>query len=259
MNHRHFAARIISDFSAATSFLSKPPEGFRILMYHAIGTPALDDRLNLFSLSSKQFQWQMQMLANWKHGSIDSLSESALQGRGRQIAITFDDGYLDNLRVAAPILVELGLPFSVFITSEFIRKAKPGFLSPENLRELANLPGVQIGAHGASHIPLTKCNDELLNSELSSSKHYLEDVLGCKILHMAYPYGAVDRRVRDAALDAGYQLGVCSQAGINNAERDAMLLTRTQIVSLDNQRIFSQKLHGNWDWYRWRSRDPSCQ
>jgi len=83
-------------------------------------------------------------------------------------------------------------------------------------------------------------------------------VLGGEVRTLAYPYGAADRRVRDAAMAAGYRLAACSQAGINLPERDPLLLARTEVVSFDSERVFAQKLHGDWDWYRWRTQDPVC-
>ena len=39
---------------------------------------------------------------------------------GRRIAITFDDGYLDALLVASPLLVEEGVPATFFMTTQFL-------------------------------------------------------------------------------------------------------------------------------------------
>lgn len=128
----------------------------------------------------------------------------------------------------------------------------------DGLRALAALPGAQIGAHGANHVALTQCDEATLRNELTSSRGYIEDLLGGEVRTLAYPYGAADRRVRDAALAAGYQLGACSLAGINPPARDPLLLARTEILSFDSERVFAQKLHGDWDWYRWRTQDPAC-
>jgi peptidoglycan/xylan/chitin deacetylase (PgdA/CDA1 family) len=227
-------------------------------MYHAIGTPALGDELGLFSVTKERFHSHMKCLSTWQNGNIVDFSLNSLNAAGVNIAITFDDGYMDNLEVAAPILIELGLPFTIFVTTSFIKNASSGFLSPAALRELAALPGVQIGSHGRSHIPLTKCNQQELQNELLSSKLYLEDLLGLRVNALAYPYGSVDQRVRQAASEVSYLMGACSYPGVNAVRRDPLLLARTEINSEDDDRVFDQKLRGYWDWYQWLRRDPLC-
>jgi len=258
MNLKRCVARSISEVIGTVSWVRPPANGLRVLMYHAIGSPALGDSLGLFSLSAQRFSEHMTLLSAWQDGTVVDFCQTALAQNGCRIAITFDDGYLDNLEVAAPVLVALGLPFTVFVTSEFVRNNAKGFLSSAALRDLAALPGARIGAHGASHIALSQCDDQTLRDELVSSRHYLEDVIGREVNTMAYPYGAADRRVRAAAEAAGYRLGACSLAGTNDSGRDPLLLARTEIVSHDNKRVFSQKLRGDWDWYRWRTQDPAC-
>lgn len=256
MTIRRKLACVISNMSDVASRLSSERPGLRILMYHSIGNQALGDSRGFFSVSPKNFKAQATLLARCYKDQITELDESAICEHSHRLAITFDDGYRDNLEVAAPILNDFSLPFTVFVTSEFIRKNSAGFLSIAGLRDLSTLPMVTIGAHGKNHVALTGCNDSVLQSELVTSKEFLEDKIGKEVSAIAYPYGDVDHRVKTAAKAAGYQLGVCSFAGVNRPGRDPLLLSRTEVLSLDNNRIFRQKLEGNWDWYRWRKTDP---
>lgn len=251
-------ARIISEVMACTAPLRPKRHGWRALMYHAIGTPALGDQRQLFSISPEMFEKHMKILSTHLSGKVVPFGPEALVGEGERLSITFDDGYADNLDVAAPILTELGLPFTVFVSSDFIRERRSGFMTPEALRSLAGIPGANVGAHGASHVALTNCDSSQLHSELVSSRCYLEDVIGMPVTSMAYPYGAVDRRVCMAVEAAGYKLGACSHAGLNDADRNPLLIRRTEVLSRDNIRSFRQKLNGDWDWYRWRTQDPAC-
>jgi peptidoglycan/xylan/chitin deacetylase (PgdA/CDA1 family) len=255
MNIKRLFARSISELASGATYFSSPAKGFRVLMYHAIGAPALGDSLGIFTVTLENFRHQMTQLASQRRSELTAFSEPINLDVGNRIAITFDDGYIDTFEVAAPIMAELNIPFTVFVVSEFVRTRKPGFLCQSSLRELASLPGVQIGSHGANHVPLTKCDRITLKNELLSSKSFLEDILGKEVCAISYPFGSVDIRVRDAALAAGYRLGASSVAGINKIGRDPMIFSRTEILSHDNEKTFSQKLRGNWDWYRWRTGD----
>ena len=66
---------------------------------------------------------------------------------------------------------------------------------------------------------------------------------------------AVDRRVRDAALEAGYLIGCTTRFGINDPSRDSMLQLRTEIIASDSHRDFRRKVAGAWDWYALRQPD----
>jgi peptidoglycan/xylan/chitin deacetylase (PgdA/CDA1 family) len=49
---------------------------------------------------------------------VDSLAQDTLPPRS--VAITFDDGYLDNLVVAKPLLEQWGTPATVFVVSSYV-------------------------------------------------------------------------------------------------------------------------------------------
>jgi len=53
------------------------------------------------------------------------------------VAITFDEGYKDNLYFVAPLLVGNGIPFTVFVTTDFSKNNKKDILQPLEIRELS--------------------------------------------------------------------------------------------------------------------------
>jgi len=252
MNWRWVITRGISEVSAIARRYSKPRKGLRILLYHAIGTQTKDDPKNLFCLSPQLFEKHMAELSCQGNSVALPLSNVSSIKQMEGVAITFDDGYKDNLSVAAPILEKYKIPFTVFATTSYVRKGSFPFLNESELRSLSENQLVTIGSHGVTHNPLTDCGDRELKNELDSSKHYLEDLTGKEISMISYPHGCVDKRVRAAVEKAGYTLGASSCFDINGYGQDMLLLCRTFILSSDSVRIFRQKLHGDWDWYRWR-------
>ncbi len=250
-------ARSIAETAALARSGATPRAGLRVLMYHSVGSTATGDTLGIYGIAPELFTAQMAALRAHADLAPVSLAPGATSPQRTRVAVTFDDGYRDNLTRAAPLLQHLQIPFTVFVCSGFIGDASGNFLSTAELRELAGLPGVSVGSHGATHAALTGLDDEALRRELVTSKAALEDLTGRPVDSISYPHGAVDRRVRDAAAVAGYRIGACSRFDINDAARDPLLLCRTDIHGNDSVRVFEQKLRGDWDWYRWRSTDPA--
>src|SRR6516162_10003870 len=99
----------------------RPRGGPAILMYHRIATPDVDPWG--LSVSPERLAEQVQALRT--HRTM--LSMDAFVGRLRSrdlphdaVALTFDDGYSDNLRQAKPILEAANVPATVFLTTDRI-------------------------------------------------------------------------------------------------------------------------------------------
>jgi peptidoglycan/xylan/chitin deacetylase (PgdA/CDA1 family) len=116
--------------------------------------------------------------------------------------LTFDDGHISNLEVAAPILQSRNLTAQFFITVGWTGK-KTGYMGWTELRSLHEA-GHSIGAHGWTHTLLTHCNDADLKTELGDSRLTLEDNLGTSVTTMSLPGGRYNRRVLAACEEAGY-------------------------------------------------------
>lgn len=249
-------SRSLSEVFFLQSRLQGCRKGFRVLLYHSVGAKLPHDSYGI-SMSPELFEQHMHLLAEDKSvQKINFFEKSSLLHNALSVAVTFDDGYKDNFYTAAPVLIKYNIPFTVFVVSSFVQKSLPLYLSPSELCELASLNGVTIGSHGATHVPLCGCGEKTLMDELYGSRRAIEDMIGKPVTEVSYPYGSVDRRVRDTAARAGYTAGGCSQFGINDERRDPLLLCRTEMVAADTKRVFYQKLYGAWDWYRWRQKDP---
>jgi peptidoglycan/xylan/chitin deacetylase (PgdA/CDA1 family)/SAM-dependent methyltransferase len=198
----------------------------------------------------------------------DLLAAAPDQLPARPVALTFDDGYVDNLEVAVPLLE--GTPASFFLTTRWLdepgeywwdvlervllggadvpaslqvtisgraetlaagdRDARQraywrlhdamvhasvgerdrleaclstwsggGALrvrpvNADEVRRLAAVPGVTVGAHTINHVALPDQSPESALAEVTQSRATLARVIGKPVNLFAYPYGAIDRR-----------------------------------------------------------------
>jgi len=92
-----------------------------ILTYHQVLD--LPDPLRPGELSHAEFERQMSVLARFFNVlplrfAVDRLREGRLPSRA--CAITFDDGYEDNHRLARPVLLRYGLPATFFVATGYL-------------------------------------------------------------------------------------------------------------------------------------------
>ena len=101
-----------------------------ILMYHSVmADPAAHaDLLGGIVHSDAEFRAQMQILSReYRAVSMGNLVETLEAGEEipkRCVVVTFDDGYTDNYEVAMPILNELGIPATFYITVDCVERRK---------------------------------------------------------------------------------------------------------------------------------------
>ena len=91
-----------------------------ILIYHQV--LAAPDPMRPNEPDRQRFRWQMQLLRKHfnplpLHEAIQLLREERLPANS--VCVTFDDGYLNNLEIAQPILEEFGIPATVYVATAF--------------------------------------------------------------------------------------------------------------------------------------------
>jgi peptidoglycan/xylan/chitin deacetylase (PgdA/CDA1 family) len=96
-----------------------PRRGSAILLYHQVAARTPDS--HGLAIEPEVFRSQLlELCRGWQPVSLSALAEAAVAGDPPDecVALTFDDGYLDNLTHAAPVLAELDVPATFFVTAE---------------------------------------------------------------------------------------------------------------------------------------------
>ncbi len=251
---RRLLAMAIWPYASAVSALHP---GLRILMYHRVANLAGYDQL---TVSPARFERQMHYLA--AHHRVVSLTEGlqllrAGPLRRPLVAVTFDDGYLDNLIEAAPILALHGIPATIFVTTRFCDQAvshprygKPAHrlhLNWDEIAALAATPGITIGSHTVSHPYLPTLGHAQAQQEIEESRHEIEERIGRQVSLFCYPSGDLSPRELRLIAEAGYAAAVTVAPGVNYADSDVFQLRRTEITNRDASFDFALKLAGAFD------------
>ncbi|MDP3617389.1 MAG: polysaccharide deacetylase family protein, partial [Rhodoferax sp.] len=160
-----------------------------ILTYHQIETsPAKGASFRSLYVSPGAFSRQMALLSRLGYRG---LSLSALmpylsgERSGKVVGISFDDGYLNNLTNALPVLLRHGFSSTCYAVSQQLGKtnawdralgvAQTPLMTAAQLRHwLAG--GQEVGAHTRHHVRLTQANAATCVDEIAHSKTELEDL-----------------------------------------------------------------------------------
>ncbi len=180
---------ILAPLSMPWAWLTGAGRGPRVLLYHRVNDHdpmALGPVSAELSVRPEDFEWQLDWLR--RHGfrpvdlaSFTAMIEGRLSADPRAVLLTFDDGYADNLHVAAPILSRAGVPAVLFLATGFVGDESgrrwrwgdpPGlgrFLTAAEVADVAR-SGLAIASHTVTHPRMPACPDPDLDTELSVSR-----------------------------------------------------------------------------------------
>lgn len=231
-----------------------------ILMYHSIGECAT--RFRPFTLSPTRFRDHLRVLSDEGYSVVSVSDLLATSGDGhltdvRTVGLTFDDGFRDFASVAAPMLIDRGFGATAFITTGHIGGTSR-WLAPEGegkrpmmtWREVTEVAsgGIEIGAHTHTHPQLDLVSRSRVSSELSRSKSELENAVGRAVDAFAYPYGYLNRAVRQAAVDAGFRSACAVRDLPYRSTDDLFCIPRLTITDQTDAKALRLLLRGSRSW-----------
>lgn len=200
----HIPLKLKNEFSRRIGL--RPDGCLRVIMYHDIAPHEMKGFASQIRWLSKSWRFIPPEL-------FESMIHCQESIRGRNLLVTFDDGFASQKEAAETILDPLGIKALFFIPTDFIdlddpekqrifmgRHLWPGkapitfaqHLRSMNWDDLSYLleDGHSIGAHTKSHARLSELKLETeMVEEIIGSGDRLESKLGASVKHFAIPWG----------------------------------------------------------------------
>jgi peptidoglycan/xylan/chitin deacetylase (PgdA/CDA1 family) len=226
--------------------LVSDPQPVPILVYHRIQNEPQGPPLTVMSTSL--FSAQMAWLHEHGYEAVTLRRVyDAWTGDGvlppKPVVLTFDDGYADQVRNAAPVLREYGWPAELALVSTalYLGDDPPATsLTPHMVQSLLD-DGWGLESHSVNHLDLTRLWGTELRHELIDSRARLEELFGVPVDFFCFPGGIYDKRVKLAVRRAGYRGATGTRYGAATP-RDLFSLARIYAYGGESMGTFGSRL-----------------
>jgi peptidoglycan/xylan/chitin deacetylase (PgdA/CDA1 family) len=237
-----------------------------VFMYHHVNPNAGD----LVTVTPEVFEGQMRRLRDGGYRSLtpDDLVEH-LQGGAvprKSVAVTFDDGWLDNYLFAFPVLRKYGVRATIFLVTSRVDRASTGgreagsfvpthreskllaltgeahrvVLNWDHVREMAESGLVEFFSHTMTHARCDTLSPDGLVGELHGSREAIEEKTGRPCRYLCWPYGRTNPAAVETAKQARYQAAFTTKPGVVEAGCDPFDIRR--IVAKDDVGWFERRM-----------------
>jgi peptidoglycan/xylan/chitin deacetylase (PgdA/CDA1 family) len=214
-----------------------------ILMYHVVTTAPANAPYPELYVSRPNFAGQVAWLA--AHGyhavTLQRVFDSwrgAARLPAKPVVLSFDDGYLSQVRNALPILKERHWPGVLNLE---VRNLQPVWgIRPPGIRKLL-AAGWELDAHTLTHPDLTKVGAAQLQEEVAGSRAAIRKRFHVPVNFFCYPAGRYDDTVVAAVKAAGFLGATTTNYGLARPS-DLYTLARVRIDGSDGVKGFAAKL-----------------
>ncbi len=240
--------------------LTRNVQPIPVLVYHQINAaPVKGSPFRSLYVSPAAFARQMRLL---KWLGYTGLSMTALQPylngekHGKVAGITFDDGYLNNLQHALPVLARYGFSSTCYAVSSLLGKTNiwdaPIGIAQTPLMDAAEIKqwisgGQEIGSHTRSHINLLESGDALCAAQILQGRTELEAAVGVPVRHFCYPYGRYEARHRVMVGNQGFLTATTTQRSRCHAGTDMLELPRVPVLRSTSLPMFWLKVVSSYE------------
>jgi len=231
----------------------------RVLMYHMVSDHKPGAKFNKLRVPPAQFERQLKWLADkgYYFALMSELATPELLPE-KTVALTFDDGFADNLLNADPILAKYRARATLYLvqdrhdrdwstskkahhdSGELMREAK---LTDPQVIQLLGTGRWELGGHTITHANLAKLDRDEKLAEIRDSKLALEQQFRTRLSSFAYPFGIYDPTDVELAEQAGFETAVTTVEGIDaDLSAQRFELKRIKISGKDSWLAFRLRM-----------------
>lgn len=246
---RRFALKGVKALSAATDpVLGGRRVGPRLLIYHQIGAGSGLEMDVPFEAFAAQLNW-----LRMRHGisSLDDVLDASGDDPDRYV-LTFDDGHVGVYDEAYPLLSELGIPFTLYLSTHPLETGAPlhgdsrmPLMTWTQIEDMVDSGLATIGSHSHRHLDMRMCSEEEIADDLATCDELLEERLGLRPRHFAYPWGHWSPAA-DGVVRTRYESAVVGSGAAIRPESDPYRLSRLPVMLSDTLPFFRRKMWGGF-------------
>lgn len=206
------------------SLLVPPTKGLPVLLYHKVSLTHEDS----LTIKPQNLEKHLAYLVHNGYRTISlkdliSYVDKKAALPAKPVMITFDDGYVNNLELAYPLLKRYGCKAVFFIPSEGIgqtnrwdRHAEP-LMNVDQLRSLDS-GLIELGLHSTDHKHYGRLSPEQIESDMNQSISTLRHLEIRFVPALAYPYGGrpKDKKIYASMLKTFADTGIMFAFRIGN-------------------------------------------
>jgi peptidoglycan/xylan/chitin deacetylase (PgdA/CDA1 family) len=214
-----------------------------ILMYHVLSVPPANAPYPELYVAPAVFAGQIAWLAGHGYRAV-TLQRVFDYWRGaarlptKPVVLSFDDGYLSDVRTALPVLKARRWPG---VQNREVANLKPVWgIRPPGVRKLL-AAGWELDAHTLTHPDLTHVDAARLREEVTESRTAIRRMFHVPVNFFCYPAGRYDPVVVAAVQQAGYLGATTTNYGLARAG-DLFTLSRVRVSGSDGVKGLAAKL-----------------
>ncbi len=222
-------------------------------MYHSVNPAS-----SKYSVDPAEFRRQIDHLVkNYNVVPLNEIMEFVEGKRSlprKSVAITFDDGYMDNYTNAYPYLRRNRLPIAIFVATNYVKKEMRlgncllPMLSWNEIGEMSR-NDVEFGAHTSSHLDLVRVDIQTAEREILRSKAEIERRIGKEVNSFAYPFGRYQSNVAALVRHKGFRCAFGGE-GLVRKGADKFAVHRVEVKRSTSLPLFKIRLTKALDWHK---------